>query len=85
MPVPATSRLLRAAGDLVMTEEMKPRPRKSLTDVVQNFQPLVVAFGFDMPHTELAEQILEESGYTDDVEERSLRRCTRDAWTISRN
>ncbi len=56
--------MLRAAGDLVMTEEMKPRPRKSLTDVVENFARWSALLE-NTPHTELAEQILEESGYTD--------------------
>jgi len=56
--------MLRAAGDLVMTEEMKPRPRKSLTDVVENFSRWSSLLE-NTPHTELAEQILEESGYTD--------------------
>ena len=55
--------MLRAAADLVMTEEMKPRPRKSLTDVVENFSRWSSLLE-NTPHTELAEQILEESGYT---------------------
>ena len=55
--------MLRASADLVMTEEMKPRPRKSLTDVVENFARWATLLE-TMPHTELAEQILEESGYT---------------------
>ncbi len=55
--------MLRASADLVMTEEMKPRPRKSLTDVVENFTRWATLLE-TMPHTELAEQILEESGYT---------------------
>ncbi|WP_419910198.1 ATP-dependent helicase [Hoeflea sp.] len=55
--------LLKAASDLVMTEEMKPRPRKALTDVVENFQRWSSLLE-NTPHTELAEQILEESGYT---------------------
>ncbi|MDA4846457.1 ATP-dependent helicase [Hoeflea poritis] len=55
--------LLKAASDLVMTEEMKPRPRKALTDVVENFQRWSSLLE-NTPHTELAEQILEDSGYT---------------------
>ena len=55
--------MLQAAADLVMTEEMKPRPRKSLTDVVENFRRWSQLLE-NTPHTELAEIILEESGYT---------------------
>ncbi len=55
--------MLRASADLIMTEEMKPRPRKALTDVVENFARWANLLE-TLPHTELAEQILEESGYT---------------------
>ena len=55
--------MLRASADLVMTGEMKPRQRKSLTDVVENFARWATLLE-TMPHTELAGQILEESGYT---------------------
>jgi DNA helicase-2/ATP-dependent DNA helicase PcrA len=55
--------MLAAAADLAMTEEMKPRPRKSLTDVVENFHRWSSLLE-STPHTELAETILEESGYT---------------------
>jgi DNA helicase-2/ATP-dependent DNA helicase PcrA len=56
--------MLAAAGDMVETEELKPKARKALYDVVLNFkrwQQLLET----TPHTELAESILEESGYTD--------------------
>jgi DNA helicase-2/ATP-dependent DNA helicase PcrA len=56
--------MLAAAIDMVETEELKPKARKSLFDVVSAFkrwQQLLET----TPHTELAEQILEESGYTD--------------------
>ncbi|MDB5524183.1 MAG: hypothetical protein JWM58_1946 [Rhizobium sp.] len=56
--------MLAAATDLVETEEMKPKARKALFDVVVNFQRWQKALP-NVPHTELAEQILEESGYTD--------------------
>src|ERR1044072_8928727 len=49
---------------MVDTEELKPKPRKALYDVVQNFKRWSQALE-TTPHTELAEQILEESGYTD--------------------
>ena len=56
--------MLAASADIVETDEMKPKPRKSLFDVVTMFtrwQGLLET----TPHTELAETILEESGYTD--------------------
>ncbi|MDO6963455.1 ATP-dependent helicase [Rhizobium alvei] len=56
--------MLAAAADMVETEELKPKARKSLFDVVQNFRRWSQLLE-TTPHTELAEQILEESGYTD--------------------
>ena len=55
--------MLAAAADIVETDELKPKARKALFDVVADFrrwQSLLET----MPHTELAEQILDESGYT---------------------
>ncbi len=55
--------MLAAAGELMDTDEMKPKPRKALFDVVTDFrrwQGLLETTS----HTELAEQILDESGYT---------------------
>ncbi|KXF76840.1 ATP-dependent DNA helicase [Paramesorhizobium deserti] len=55
--------MLAAAADLVATEELKPKPRSALKEVVDNFtrwQSLLDS----TPHTELAEMILDESGYT---------------------
>ena len=56
--------MLQAAADLVMTDEIKPKARKSLSDVVANFGRWSSLLE-STPHTELAEQILEESGYTE--------------------
>lgn len=56
--------MFQACCEMVQTDELKPRPRKSLTDVVNNFQ-LWQSELEKKPHTELAEQILEESGYTE--------------------
>ena len=56
--------MLAASRELVQTDEMKAKPRKSLTDVVEMFdrwQNLLET----MPGHELAEVILEESGYTE--------------------
>jgi DNA helicase II / ATP-dependent DNA helicase PcrA len=56
--------MLKAATDLVETEEMKPKVRSALhnlTDLFTRWTALLET----KPHTELAEQILEESGYTD--------------------
>ncbi|SOC85190.1 ATP-dependent DNA helicase, Rep family [Ensifer adhaerens] len=55
--------MLAAASDMIETEELKPQARKSLFNVVTDFrrwQSLLET----TPHTELAEQILDESGYT---------------------
>jgi DNA helicase-2/ATP-dependent DNA helicase PcrA len=56
--------ILQASAEIVETEELKPKPRKSLYDVVQNFKRWSQLLE-TVPHTELAETILEESGYTD--------------------
>ena len=56
--------MLAASRELVQTDEMKAKARKSLTDVVEMFtrwQNLLET----MPGHELAEVILEESGYTE--------------------
>ncbi|MCB1381825.1 MAG: ATP-dependent helicase, partial [Notoacmeibacter sp.] len=55
--------MLQAAADLVGTEELKPKPRSALREVVENFRRWEGLLE-TMPHTELAEQILDESGYT---------------------
>ncbi|MDH0368087.1 ATP-dependent helicase [Brucella anthropi] len=55
--------MFSAACDLIETEELKPKPRSALREVVENFlrwQSLID----NTPHTELAETILDESGYT---------------------
>jgi DNA helicase-2/ATP-dependent DNA helicase PcrA len=56
--------MLAASADIIETDEMKPKPRKSLFDVVSMFQRWQGLLE-TTPHTELAETILEESGYTD--------------------
>ncbi len=56
--------LMRAARTLVATEELKPAPRRALTgfvEMVERWRSLVPG----MPHTELAEIVLDESGYTE--------------------
>ncbi|MBO6726026.1 MAG: UvrD-helicase domain-containing protein [Rhizobiaceae bacterium] len=56
--------MLEAAGRLAESDELKPKPRAALREVAANFarwQGLLDT----TPHTELAEIILEESGYTD--------------------
>ncbi|MFC7396760.1 ATP-dependent helicase [Chelatococcus sp. GCM10030263] len=56
--------LMEAARYIIETEELKPKPRGALRDLIAAFarwsQRLETA-----AHTELAETILEESGYTD--------------------
>jgi DNA helicase-2/ATP-dependent DNA helicase PcrA len=56
--------LTRAAQLLVESDELKPKPRKTLADLMRDFQrwrDLEPA----MAHTELVETMLDESGYTD--------------------
>ncbi|WP_127522921.1 UvrD-helicase domain-containing protein [Mesorhizobium sp. Z1-4] len=56
--------MLEAAARLAESDELKPKPRAALREVAANFarwQGLLDT----TPHTELAEIILEESGYTD--------------------
>ena len=56
--------LLETARRVVATDELKPKARKALTDVVESFLRWRQA-AEELPHTELAETVLEESGYTD--------------------
>ena len=56
--------MLDAAAKLAESDELKPKPRAALREVAANFarwQGMIDS----KPHTELAEIILEESGYTD--------------------
>lgn len=55
--------MLAAASDIIETDELKPKARKALFDVVADFKRWSALLE-TMPHTELAEQILDESGYT---------------------
>jgi DNA helicase-2/ATP-dependent DNA helicase PcrA len=56
--------LMAAAGELVLTEEIKPKQRQAITNLLKNFARWSDAVAH-MRHTELAEMILEESGYTE--------------------
>src|SRR5690606_16159969 len=56
--------MLEAAATLAESDEMKPKPRAVLRQVAANFARWRELLD-DTPHTELAEIILEESGYTD--------------------
>ncbi|MBZ9799534.1 ATP-dependent helicase [Mesorhizobium sp. ES1-4] len=56
--------MLAAAGTLAESDELKPKPRAALREVAANFERWQKALE-TTPHTELAETILEESGYTD--------------------
>jgi DNA helicase-2/ATP-dependent DNA helicase PcrA len=55
--------MLEAAGNLAESDELKPKPRAALREVAANFARWQGALE-STPHTELAETILEESGYT---------------------
>ena len=56
--------LTEAASQLSATDEMKPKPRLALRDLMAAFERWR-AKKDSMPHTELAEIVLDESGYTD--------------------
>ena len=56
--------MLEAATKLAESDELKPKPRAALREVTANFARWQAAID-TTPHTELAETILEESGYTD--------------------
>ncbi|RWC16010.1 MAG: ATP-dependent DNA helicase [Mesorhizobium sp.] len=56
--------MLEAAATLAESDELKPKPRAALREVAANFERWQKALE-TKPHTELAETILEESGYTD--------------------
>ncbi|MBJ6986604.1 MULTISPECIES: UvrD-helicase domain-containing protein [unclassified Devosia] len=55
--------LLEATRQLVETEELKPKQRSTLSALVQQFDHWAERMA-SIPHHELAEQILDESGYT---------------------
>ena len=55
--------LMQAARLIVETEELKPRPRKALADLIDAFDRWRSLID-TMRHTEVAELILDESGYT---------------------
>ena len=56
--------MLEAAGRLAESDELKPKPRAALRGVAANFTRWRDLLD-NTPHTELAEMVLEESGYTD--------------------
>ncbi|MDJ1158590.1 UvrD-helicase domain-containing protein [Chelatococcus sp. SYSU_G07232] len=56
--------LMQAARLVVETEELKPKPRGALRDLLTAFARWSSLLE-TMPHTELAETVLEESGYTE--------------------
>ncbi len=56
--------LMEAASEMVETEELKPRPRNALKSLLGQFNHWRTMLS-TMKHTELAEIILDESGYTE--------------------
>ena len=56
--------MLAAAATLAESDEVKPKPRAALREVAANFERWQKSLE-TTPHTELAETILEESGYTE--------------------
>ncbi len=61
--------LLEAARVISSTDELKPKPRKSLQDLIAQFDRWRVELdkisNEKTPHTELARVVLDESGYTE--------------------
>jgi DNA helicase II / ATP-dependent DNA helicase PcrA len=55
--------LLNATRELIETEELKPRQRSTLRELVRQFDDWAERLRV-IPHHELAEQLLDESGYT---------------------
>ena len=55
--------LAMAAGEMVQADELTPKTRKSLSDLLRAIERWRERVG-SMKHTELAELILDESGYT---------------------
>jgi DNA helicase-2/ATP-dependent DNA helicase PcrA len=56
--------MMEATRALIATDELKPKPRGALRDLVAAFDRWRVQKD-QIPHTELAEIVLDESGYTD--------------------
>jgi DNA helicase-2/ATP-dependent DNA helicase PcrA len=56
--------LMQAAREMIVTEELKPKPRQTLRDLMASFSRWAAQLDA-LPHQELAELILEESGYTE--------------------
>ncbi len=55
--------LFEAARELTQTDELKPKTRSTLKSLIEDFGRWATNLE-TMPHTQLAEMILEESGYT---------------------
>ncbi|MGD9538829.1 MAG: ATP-dependent helicase [Alphaproteobacteria bacterium] len=58
------SSLYRAAEALVETDELKPKPRQALADLIAAFARWRAALA-ETPHVEVVERMLDESGYTE--------------------
>ena len=56
--------LMEATRALIATDELKPKPRATLRDLIASFDRWR-AQKDTLPHTELAEAVLDESGYTE--------------------
>jgi DNA helicase-2/ATP-dependent DNA helicase PcrA len=56
--------LLSASREIAQSDELPPKARKALAELAANFQRWTDT-SRHIPHTELAEMVLDESGYTD--------------------
>ena len=57
--------LTEAARALIETDELKPKPRGALRDLDRRISTAGARRRMSLPHTELAEIVLDESGYTE--------------------
>ncbi len=64
LPAPGICRLLAAAREVADGDELPPKARKALGELSANFARWTENSRI-LPHTELAEMVLDESGYTD--------------------
>ena len=77
-PQARACRCCEAARAIVETDELKPKPRSALRDLVDSFDRWR-AQKDTLPHTELAEIVLDESGYTEMWQKDRSRRRRRPA------
>ena len=71
---------MQAARLIVETEELKPKPRKALADLIADFDRWRSLID-TKPQNELAELMLDEFGYTEMWQDKTSRRRSRSSKT----